>query len=176
MIAAALPAVAGLVDERAGDGNPEPANRSLFPWRIEIRPRMGERIEGPAVVDQIDRQPVAAPTEGGGNALRITVRDDIGEELFEDDEESGPFVVGETAIAGECPGKGLEPVEFGALAAQGGRSPHRGLMPSDPRRRRRVSEVSSPGVTVTPVKAGVQGLRCKTLPRLDFCFRGNDRV
>ena len=67
---------------------------------------MGERIEGLAVVDKIDRQPAAAQAEGGGNALCITVRDDIGEELFEDDEEPGPFVVGEAAIAGESFGEG----------------------------------------------------------------------
>jgi hypothetical protein len=67
---------------------------------------MGERIEGRAVVDKIDRQPAAAPAERGGNAPCIAVRGDIGEELFEDDEEPGPFVVGEAAIAGESFGEG----------------------------------------------------------------------
>ena len=105
MIAAVLSEVASRVDETTDDGNAEPANRSLFAWRIEIRSGMGERIEGRAVVDKIDRQPAAAQAEGGANALRITVRGDIGEELFEDDEEPGPFVVSETAIAGECPAK-----------------------------------------------------------------------
>jgi len=128
VIAGALSAVAGLVDESTNDFNAEPANRSLFAGPIEIHSGMGERIEGRAVVDKIDRQPAAAPAERGGNALCITVRGDIGEELFEDDEESGPFVIGEAAIAGECLGEGYEPAKLGGHAAEGYRSPHRGLM------------------------------------------------
>src|SRR6266478_5148531 len=88
---------------------------------------MGERIEGLAVVDKIDRQPSAAQAEGGGNALCITVRDDIGEELFEDDEEPGPLVVGEPTIAGECLSEGHEPGKLVGHAAEDYRSPHRGL-------------------------------------------------
>jgi len=78
---------------------------------------MGERIEGLAVVDKIDRQPAAAQAEGGGNALCITVRDDIGEELFENDEKPSPFFVGKTATARERLGKGSELRELCAIAA-----------------------------------------------------------
>jgi|SRR6516165_3039842 len=145
VIAAALSAVACLVDESTDDRNAEPANRSLFARRIEIQSGMGERIEGRAVVDKIDRQPAAAQAEGGGNALRVTVRDDIGEELFEDDEEPGPFVVGDPAIAGECLGEGQEPGKLGGNAAEGYRSPHRGLMLLLP----------SPGLRSQPSVAGL---------------------
>ena len=70
---------------------------------------MGERIEGRSVVDEIDRQPTAPPTERDRDTCRsVAMCHDIGEELFEDDEKPRPFIVGEATITSECLGKGLE--------------------------------------------------------------------
>jgi hypothetical protein len=79
----------------------------------------------------------------------VTVRNDIGEELFEDDEKPRPFAIGETTIASECLGKSLQPNELGSLAAHGDRIPHRGLMSRNGRRQPRASLPQL--LTITPI-------------------------
>jgi hypothetical protein len=184
VVTVAFPAVARAIDQGAHNGDAEPTDRALFCRSVQIGPGMGERIEGRPVVDEIDRQPATPATERDGDSGRLkshplAVCNDVGEKLFEDDEEPRPFVFGEPAIASELLGKGFESDELGSLAAQDDRSFHRGLMPCGSRRQRRASGVRSLGVLATfakPVQTKVQDLRCKTLRPRGCRFRRNDGV
>jgi hypothetical protein len=110
------------VDERADNADAESTDGALFPRHVQIRLGAGERIECAPVVDEIDRQPAVPPTEpnsdaAGCRSIFVTVGDDIGEELFENDEKPSPFFVGKTATARERLGKGSELRELCAVAA-----------------------------------------------------------
>ena len=83
---------------------------------------MSERIERRPVVDKIDCQASTPPIERHGDAgcrksPPVAVGNNVGEKLFEDDEEPPPFVIGEATIASKCLGKGLEPNKLGSLAS-----------------------------------------------------------
>jgi len=118
----ALPAVVRFVDERADNADAEPTDGALFPRHVQIRPGAGERIEWAPVVDEIDRQQAVSPTEpdsdaAGRRSTFVTMGDDIGEELFENEEKPSPFFVGKTTPARERLGKGSELRELCAVAA-----------------------------------------------------------
>jgi hypothetical protein len=110
------------VSQGANNGNAEPTNRALF-WRsLKIGLGVRERIEGWPVVDEIDCQASARPAEHHADAAccqlpPVAVDNNVGEKLFEDDEEPRSFVIGKTAIASECLGKGLEPNELVSVAS-----------------------------------------------------------
>jgi hypothetical protein len=121
VVAVVFPAITRSVDEGAHDGDAEPTDRAFFCRRIQIEAGMGERIERWPVVDEIDRQRTVPPAERDGDTARrrshpAAVSNNIGEKLFEDDEQPRPFVIGKTTIASELLGKGFEPNELGSLA------------------------------------------------------------
>src|SRR6516165_6993209 len=91
---------------------------------------MSERIEGRPVVNEIDCQASTPPIERHGDAAclnfpPVAVGNNVGEKLFEDDEEPRLFLIGKTTIASERLGKGLKPDQLGSFAAQVDRSSHR---------------------------------------------------
>ena len=122
VVTVAFPAIARSVGQGAHNGNTEPTDRALFWQSLKIGLGVSERIEGWPVVDEIDCQASTRPTERHDNAAcrKLTpaaVGNNIGEKLFEDDEEPRSFVIGKTTITSECLGKGLEPNELGSLAS-----------------------------------------------------------
>jgi hypothetical protein len=130
VVAVALPAVARSVDQSAYNGDAEPTNRALFCRSVPIRRGMSERIEGRPVVDEIDCQATTPPIERYGDAVclkfpAVAVGNNVGEKLFEDDQEPRSFVIGKTAITSERLGKGFKPDQLGSFAAQVDRSSHR---------------------------------------------------
>src|SRR5262249_29607252 len=105
----------------------------MFRGSIQVGLGIGEQVKGRSVIDKIDCQLARAPTERDSDTARrksvpVAMCNDVGEKLFENNEEPRAFVIGETTIASECLGKGFEPAEFSGLAAQGDRSLHRVLM------------------------------------------------
>ena len=92
VVAAALAAVTGLVDERADNVDTEPADGALFSRRIQVRRAEGERIERRPIVDETYPEAVRAPPERHGDASTgrmrsMTMRYDVGEELVENDQK-----------------------------------------------------------------------------------------
>ena len=134
VVAVALTAVAGLVDERADNMDAEPANAPLFCGLLQIRPAESERIEGLAIVDEAYPKPPRSPPERHGDcsSRRIwseTMRYRVGEELIENDQNPRPLVIRQTALMREPVGKGLKPGELGVLGTQrDGRPLHRRLL------------------------------------------------
>jgi hypothetical protein len=122
VITVAFPAIARSVSQGAHNGNAEATDRALF-WRsLKIGLGVSERIEGWPVVDEIDCQASARPAERHDDAAccqlpPVAVGNNVSEKLFEDDEEPRSSVIGKTAIASECLGKGLEPNEFVSVAS-----------------------------------------------------------
>src|SRR5215469_9132734 len=91
---------------------------------------MSERIEGRPVVDEIDCQASTPPIQRHDDAVCLkfplaAVGNNIGEKLFEDDEEPRSFLIGKTTIASERLGKGFKPDQLGSFTAQVYRSSHR---------------------------------------------------
>ncbi len=120
VVAAALTAVAGLVDERADNMDAEPANAALFCRLLQIRPAESERIEGRPIVDEADPETARPPPErhGDGSSRRrrpMTMRYGVGEELIENDQKPRPLVIRQTALVRELVGKGLKPGELRML-------------------------------------------------------------
>ena len=133
VVAVALSPIARFVDQGAHNRDAEAADRALL-WRsIQVGGGVGKRIERRPVIDKIDCQPAVLPTERDGDTPRrklhplVSVFNDVGEQLFEDDKEPRPFVIGKGTIACKRFGKGFEPDELCGFAAQGDRSPHRDL-------------------------------------------------
>ncbi len=92
VVALALTAVAGLVDERPDDMDAEPANAALFCRPFQIRPEESERIEWQPIVDKADPEATLFPSkrdcDGSSRRMRaMTMRDGIGEQLIENDQE-----------------------------------------------------------------------------------------
>jgi hypothetical protein len=111
-----------LVGHGAHNGNAEPPDRAVFWWSLKIGLGMSERVERWPVIDEIDCQASTRPAERHDDAAYrrlspVPVGNNVGEKLFEDDEESRSFVIGKTTISRECLGKGLEPNEIGSLAS-----------------------------------------------------------
>jgi len=130
VVAVALAAVARSVDQSTYNGDAEPTNRALFGRSIQIGRGVSERIEGRPVVDEIDCQASTPPIERYGDAVcrkfpLVTVGNNVGEKLFEDDQEPRSFLIGKTTIASECLGKSFKPDQLGSFAAQVDRSSHR---------------------------------------------------
>jgi hypothetical protein len=130
VVTVALSAVARLVDQGAHNGDAKPTDRALFCRSIQIWRGMSERIEGRPVVDKIDCQASTPPIERHGDAgcrksPPVAVGNNVGEKLFEDDEEPRSFLIGKTTIASERLGKGFKPDQLGSFAAQVDRSSHR---------------------------------------------------
>jgi hypothetical protein len=138
VIAVALTAVAGLMDERTDNMDAEPANAPLFRGLLQIRPAESERIEWLAIVDKGYPEPPRPPPErhGDGSSRRTwpeTMRYRIGEELIENNQKPRPLVIRQTALMREPIGKGLEPGELRVLGTQRDRgSLHRRLLISLP--------------------------------------------
>src|SRR5215469_18272864 len=110
MVAVAFPTITRSVNEGADDSDAEPTNLASFCRSIQIGAGMGERIEGWPVVDEINRQQAVLPAERNGDTPRrklhpVAVFNDVGEQLFEDDEKARPFVTGEATIVTERLGK-----------------------------------------------------------------------
>ena len=118
----AFPAIARSVSQGAHNGNAEPTDRAFF-WRsLKIGLGVSERIERWPIVDEIDCQASARPAKRHDDAAcsqlpPVAVGDNVSEKLFEDDEQPRSFVIGKTAIASECLGKGLEPNELVSVAS-----------------------------------------------------------
>src|SRR5438477_11675461 len=98
VVAVALSAVAGLVDERADNMDAEPANAALFCGVLQIRPAESERIERPAIVDEADPEAARPPRERHDDASSrrmrtTTMRYCVGEELIENDQKPRPLVI-----------------------------------------------------------------------------------
>ena len=121
VVALALTAVAGLVDERADDMEAEPANAALFYRPLQIRPAESERIEWQSIVDEAYPEATPPPPErdGDGSSRRMhpmTMRDGIGEELIENDQKPRSLAIRQAALVRKLDGKGLKPSEFRGLA------------------------------------------------------------
>ena len=98
VVAAALATVASLVDERADNVDTEPADRALFPGRLQIRHAESERVERLSIVDKTYPQAARLPPERHGDIsipqMRYTtVRYGVGEELVENDQKPRPLVI-----------------------------------------------------------------------------------
>ena len=92
VVAVALAAVAGLVDERADNMDAEPTNTSLFCGLLQIRHAESEGIESPAVVDETYPEAARPPPERHGDdssrrMRSVTMCYGVGEELIEDDQK-----------------------------------------------------------------------------------------
>jgi len=122
VVTVAFPTIARSVGQGANNGNAEPTDRALF-WRsLKIGLGMSERVEGWSVIDEIDCEASTRPAERHDDAARrrllpVAVGNNVGEKLFEDDQEPGSFVIGKTATMRECLGKALEPDELGGVAS-----------------------------------------------------------
>ena len=130
VVAAALAAVAGLVDERADKVDTEPADGALFSRCIQIRRAESERIERRPILDETYPEAARPPPERDGDISTgrmrsMTMRYGVGEELFENDQKPRPLVIRETAFLRELVGKGLKPSELRMLAAERDRCSHR---------------------------------------------------
>jgi hypothetical protein len=117
VVAAALAAVAGLVDERADKVDTEPADGAIFSGRIQIRRAKSERIERRSIVGETYPEPARPPPKrhgdiSAGRMRSMTMRYGVGEELLENDQKPGPLVVRQTAFVRELLGKGLQPSEL----------------------------------------------------------------
>ena len=122
VVAVAVPAIARSVGQGSHNGDTEPTDRALFGGSVKIGLGVNEWIKGRPVVDEIDRQHAAPATKcHDDTACRklppVAVGNNVGEKLFEDDEEPPPFVIGEATVASKCLGKGLEPNKLGSLAS-----------------------------------------------------------
>jgi hypothetical protein len=117
VVAAALAAVAGLVDERADNVDTEPPDGTLFSCRIQIRRAESERIEGRPIVDKTYSEAPRPPSERHGDASTgrmrpMTMRYGVGEKLIENDQKPRQLVIRQTAFVRKLVGKGLEPSEL----------------------------------------------------------------
>ena len=122
MVAVALTAVAGLVDERADKVDTEPADGALFSRRVQIRGTESERIERRPIVDETYPEAARSPPQRHADACTgrmrsMTMRYGVGEELFENDQKPRPLVIGQAASVRELVGEGLKPNELRMLAA-----------------------------------------------------------
>jgi signal-transduction protein with cAMP-binding, CBS, and nucleotidyltransferase domain len=121
VVAAALAAVAGLVDQRADKVDTEPADWALFSRRVQIRRAKRERIERRPIVGKTDSEAAHPPPECHGDASTpgmrsTTMRYGVGEELVENDQKPRPLIIRQTAFVRKLVGKGLEPPELRMLA------------------------------------------------------------
>ena len=121
VVAPGTTAIARLVDERADNVDAEPADGAIFRCRVQIRRAQGNWIEGRGIVDEAYVKAVSSPSEchrdGSSSRLRSkAMRYDVGEQLFENDQNPRPLVIRQTALARELVGKSLQPSEFRVLA------------------------------------------------------------
>jgi hypothetical protein len=121
VVATALAAVAGLVDERADDVDTEPANGALFSRCVQVRRVESEWVERRPVVNETYPQAARRPPERHGNISiprmrSTTMRYGVGEEFVENDQKSRPVVIRQTAFVRELVGKGLKATELSMLA------------------------------------------------------------
>jgi hypothetical protein len=121
VVAVALSAVAGLVDERADNMDAEPANAALFCRFIQIRLAESERIERHPIVDEAYPQAAfPAPERNGDGSSRMrptTMRYCVGEQLIENDQKPRPLVSRQPASVRELDGKSSKPSKLGDLGA-----------------------------------------------------------
>ena len=120
VVAAARAAVAGLVDERADNVDPEPADGALFSRRVQIRHGGSERIERRPIIDEAYPEAPRPPPERDGDASTrrmrsMTMRNGVGEEFVENDQKPRPLVIRQTAFVRELVGEGLQPSELRML-------------------------------------------------------------
>ena len=122
VVAVALTAVAGLVDERADKVDTEPADGALFSRRVQIRGAESERIERRPIVDETYPEAARSPPQlhgdiSTGRMRSVTMRYGVGEEFFENDHKPRPLVIGQAAFVRELVGEGLKPNELRMLTA-----------------------------------------------------------
>jgi hypothetical protein len=122
VVAAALAAVAGLIDERADNVDTESTDGALFSRRVQIRCAESERIERQPIIDEAYAQASLPPPERHGDASTgrmqsMTMRYGVGEKLVENDQKPRPLVIRQTASVRELVGKGLKPSELSMLGA-----------------------------------------------------------
>ena len=122
VVAVALTAVAGLVDERADKVDTESADGALFSRRVQIRGAESERIERRPIVDETYPEAARPPSERDGDISigrmrSMPMRYGVGEELFENDQKPRPLVIRQTAFVRELVGEGLKPNELRMLGA-----------------------------------------------------------
>jgi hypothetical protein len=120
VVAVALAAVAGLVDQRADNMDAEPANAALFCGLLQTRHVESERIKRLAIVYESHPQAVSPPPErhdhGSARRMRpMTMRYGIGKELIENDQKPRPLVIRQAALLRELDGKSLKPSELWGL-------------------------------------------------------------
>ena len=120
VVAAALAAVAGLVDERADNVDTEPADEAFFSRRVQIRRDESERIERRPIVDETYPEVARPPPErhgdiSTGRMRSMTMRYGVDEELFENDQKPRPLVIRQSAFVRERVGESLKPSELGML-------------------------------------------------------------
>jgi len=130
VVAAALTAVAGLVDERPDKVDTEPADGALFSGRVQIRCAESERIERRPSVDETYPEAARPPSERDGDISigrmrSMPMRYGVGEELFENDQKPRPLVIRQAASVRELVGKGLKPSELPVLGTERDRCSHR---------------------------------------------------
>jgi hypothetical protein len=130
VVAAALAAVAGLVDERPDKVDTEPADGALFSCRVQIRRAESERVERRPIVDETYPEAAGPPPERHGDISMgrmrsMTMRYGVGEELFENDQKPRSLGIRQTASVRELVGKGLKPSELPVLSAERDRRSHR---------------------------------------------------
>jgi hypothetical protein len=120
VVAAARAAVAGLVDERADNVDTEPADRALFSRRIQIRRAESERIERRPIVDETYPEAARSPPERDGDISTgrmrsMTMRYNVDEELFENDQKARALFIRKTAFVREHVGESFKPGELRML-------------------------------------------------------------
>jgi hypothetical protein len=130
VVAAALAAIASLVDESTDNVDTEPADGALFSRRVQIRRAESERIERRPIVDEPYPEAARSPPQrhgdiSTGRMRSMTMRHGVGEELFENNQKPRPLVIRQTASVRELVGKGLKSGEVPVLAAEHDRRSHR---------------------------------------------------
>ena len=120
VVAAALAAVAGLVDERADNVDSKPTDGALFSRRVQIGRAKNERIEGRSIVDETYPEAARPPPErdsdtSTGRMRSMTMRYGVGEELVENDQKPRPVVIRKGAFERERVGESLKPRELRML-------------------------------------------------------------
>ncbi len=123
IIAAVLAEVSRTVREISHDVQAEPSDPPLCRQLIEFGQRTLQRIEGPPVIIELDRQLTGVKTKSDLDPARrgagiITVLDDIREQFLENYQQSSPFESRQCTMSGELLGHGDEPREFGEIVAQ----------------------------------------------------------
>jgi hypothetical protein len=130
VVTPALAAIASLVDESTDNVDTEPADGALFSRRVQIRRAESERIERRPIVNETYPEAARPPPERDGDISTgpmrsMTMRYNVDEELFENDQKPRPLFIRKTAFVRERVGESLKPGELRMLGTQHDRRSHR---------------------------------------------------